>query len=52
MTGNEIGDEGAKSLSEILKVNTSLVTLNLTCEEEERNEKRNKIEKRRINDRE
>ena len=42
MTGNEIGDEGAKTMSEMLKVNTALTSLNLRGEEErkERKEKR------------
>ena len=35
MIGNRIGDEGAKAISETLKVNTSLTSLNLSCEEEE-----------------
>ena len=34
MTVNKIGDEGTKALSEMLKVNTTLTSLNLTCEEE------------------
>ena len=44
MTGNGIGDEGAKAMSEMLKVNTTLTTLNLGCEEErkEREEKEKK----------
>ena len=33
MTGNEIGVEGAKAMSEMLKVNSTLTTLNLECEE-------------------
>ena len=28
---NEIGDEGARALSEALKVNTTLTTLELAC---------------------
>ena len=32
MTGNEIGVEGAKSMSEVLKTNTTLTSLNLECE--------------------
>ena len=35
ITENDIGDEGAKSMSEMLKVNTTLTTLNLKCEEGE-----------------
>lgn len=34
MTGNRVGVEGAKAVSEMLKVNTSLETLNLECGEE------------------
>ena len=30
MTGNGIRDEGAKTISEMLKVNTTLTSLNLT----------------------
>ena len=39
MTGNEIGDEGAKSMSEMLKSNTTLTSLNLICEEEGKTKK-------------
>ena len=35
MTDNRIGAEGAKALSEMLKVNTTLNTLNLMSESEE-----------------
>ena len=34
MTGNEIRAEGAKAMSEMLKVNTTLNTLDLQSEEE------------------
>ena len=46
MTGNGIEDEGAKAMSEMLKVNSTLTTLNLECEEErkEREEKEKKEE--------
>ena len=44
MTDNEIGDEGAKSMSEALKSNTTLTSLNLGCEEEEREREREKRE--------
>lgn len=40
MTDNEIGDKGAKTLSEALKVNTTLKTLNLASEEERGKRKR------------
>ena len=49
MTDNEIGVEGAKALSEMLKVNTTLTKLDLESEEK-RKEKRKKREKRRMND--
>ena len=45
MTGNEIGDEGAKVMSEMLTVKKSLISLYLSCEEEKRMEKRKKREK-------
>ena len=45
MTVNEIGDKGAKSMSEVLKVNTTLTSLGLWSEEEERRGK--EIEKER-----
>ena len=46
MTDNEIGDEGAKAMSEMMKVNSTLTTLNLGGEEErkEREEKEKKEE--------
>ena len=37
--GNEIGDEGAKAISESLKINTSLTELYLGGDEKIRNEK-------------
>ena len=40
MTGNGIGIEGAKSMSEALKTNTTLTSLNLCGEEEEREKER------------
>ena len=45
MTDNVIGDEGAKSMSEVLKVNTTLTWLYLACGEE-RKEKDEKKKKR------
>ena len=39
MIGGDIGDEGAKGLSEGLKVNTTLTELNLRGEEERNNRK-------------
>ena len=49
MTGSssaqKIGAEGAKALSEMLKVNTTLTSLNLSCEEVRKlKEKRKKEE--------
>ena len=41
MAVNEIGAEGAKSMSETLKVNTTLATLNLESEEEREKRERN-----------
>ena len=49
MTGNEIGAEGAKAMSEMMKVNSTLTTLDLWSEEE-RKEIRERKE-RRMNDR-
>ena len=47
MTDNGIGDEGAKAMSEMMKVNNTLTELNLGCEE-----KRKERRERRKNDRE
>ena len=44
--GNEIGSEGAKTISETLKINTSLTELDLGCEEKIRKEKRENKMKR------
>ena len=33
MTDNEIGDEGAKTMSEMIRVNTTLTTLDLMSED-------------------
>ena len=41
--GNKIGVEGAKSLSEMLKVNTSLISLNLRGDEKRTKKKENGI---------
>jgi hypothetical protein len=38
-TGNEIGDTGATSLSEALKSNTTLIELNMSCEDKRRHTK-------------
>ena len=40
MVDNKIGDEGAKAVSEMLKVNTRIRRLDLRGEEEERKEKK------------
>ena len=37
--GNQIGIDGSKALSESLKINTSLMALDLSCDEKIRNEK-------------
>ena len=34
MTGNQIGDEGANAISELLKTNTSMNNMNVGCLEE------------------
>ena len=45
--GNEIGNEGAKRISESLKINSSLTLLNLWRDEKIRNEeRRNEKEKK------
>ena len=49
MTGNRIGAEGAKAMSEMLKVNTTLTSLNLYGKEE-RERERERERKRRMND--
>ena len=40
MIGNDVGVEGAKSMSEVLKINATLTSLILSCEEEGRKRKR------------
>ena len=47
-TDNNIGDEGTKAMSEMLKVNTSLTTLDLGSVSEK---KKRKKRKERANDR-
>ena len=42
MAGNVIGDEGAKSISEMIRVNTTLTWLSLECEEEGKKRKNQK----------
>ena len=42
MIGNEIGDEGAKVMSEMLRVNTTLTELNLEGEKERREKEEEK----------
>ena len=53
MTGNEIGVEGAKAMSEMMKANTTLTSLDLRSEENKKKKvkKRKKRKKRRMNDR-
>ena len=48
MTDNGIGAEGAKAMSEVLKVNTTLTSLDLECDEERKEKEK---EKERTNDR-
>ena len=45
MTGNEIGDEGAKAMSEVLKVNTTLKELDLSGDEERKRKEKGKRKK-------
>ena len=52
MTGNKIGDEGAKAMSEMMKVNTTLKELYLKREEEGKKGKRKEQEEERMNNRE
>ena len=47
MTGNGIGDEGAKALSEMLKVNSTLTTLDLRGEEERKEKEKRKKRKKK-----
>ena len=46
MTGNRIGVEGAKAMSEMLEVNSTLTTLNLGCEEERKERRERKRKKK------
>ena len=50
MTGNNIGYEGAKSMSEMLKVNTTLTTLDLGGDEERKREKKREKRRKRMNE--
>ena len=52
MTVNQIGDKGAKSMSEVLKVNTTLTALDLRGENEMKAQKIKKDEVIEMNDRE
>ena len=47
MIDNEIGKRGVKALSEALKVNTTLASLDMSCEEERKEKK----QKRMMNER-
>ena len=47
MTGNEIGEEGANAMIEMLKVNTALTSLGLACKEKKKEKGKEKI---RINE--
>ena len=50
MTGNEIGNKGAKAMSEMLKTNTALTALYLWSEEKKKTI-RNKEGRKKMNDR-
>jgi len=43
-TGNGIGDEGARMISERLKCNSTLTTLDLSCDEKNDKEERKETE--------
>ena len=45
MAGNGIGVEGVKAVSEMLKVNTTLTSLNLRSDEEREKERERRKEK-------
>ena len=47
MTGNGIGVEGAKAMSEMLKVNTTLKELKMRCEEESKEKERERKRKKK-----
>lgn len=51
MTDNEIGIEGSKAMSEMLRVNKTLATLNLSSEEEGKQENKKRKKERRMGDR-
>ena len=46
MTDNQIGDEGAKAMSEMMKANTTLTSLDLSSEEERKMERERKYTKK------
>ena len=46
MTDNKIGDEGAKAMSEMMKANTTLTSLDLSSEEERKMERERKYTKK------
>ena len=46
MTDNGIGVEGAKAMSEMVKVNSTLTTLDLECEEERKERRERKRKKK------
>ena len=46
MIGNKIGDEGAKSLCKMLKVNTTLTSLDLSSEEERKGKDKEEYKKK------
>ena len=43
MTDNDVGDEGAKGMSEMLKVNTTVASLNLCSEKKRKDEKKREM---------
>ena len=49
MTDNQIGDEGAKAVSEMMKANTTLTSLDLSSEEERKWKEKENIQRRMNN---
>ena len=49
-TVNQIGDEGAKAISEAMKINTTLTELNLTGDDKRGKRKKSEKWKQKMND--
>ena len=50
LTGEHIGVEGAKTLSDGLKANTTLTSLNLSCDKLTKKEKEKRTEMEKMNE--